>query len=535
MADIKSGQDVTSLMVGIKSGDDVTALMSGDVGSSATVPEPPRGRDFKVFGVNIHVPPEDKPRLDSNIATVGGVGIAPEDALMVGQAAKGIAAATSAGGMVAGLKEAVKTANPVVKFEVSRRALKAVGVPDGVAEVIAFGVSGYRRGGKPPVPEGPVSEPGYPRASSTPAPPSAPVEPPAHLDLSQRVPAGGLTQQQIGERLAATKAQGMTAPQVEPVMAPRPSPSSVPVPEGPPEPSMAKPTAPSKSPQQILNEEAIAKRRAAYQESLKADAKPVLEDVEAGKITAEQAAAELAKRWGTPSDAERRFPPNKSGLPSNPPTARKAMGKVSDLAEMQKAEPQSVKDFEEIAKQGRIHSATGKFSKAEEAAKTPISSGETAGYSESDIAKFFVDRRGGRSDLAAYDYVKALHTEGRPISAALWDEVVTKKPTGYVKSGDLYVQNPSNPPTARKARGKVSDLADMPIDPPKPVEPAATPSQTDRLLNSLTGPLRKSAKSTSQGLIFRVNSTGGIAELERAANKIGLSLERVGVGEWQIK
>jgi hypothetical protein len=97
---------------------------------------------------------------------------------------------------------------------------------------------------------------------------------------------------------------------------------------------MAKPAAPSKSPQQILNEEAIAKRRAAYQESLKADAKPVLEDVEAGKMTAEQAAAELAKRWGTPSDAERRFPPNKSGLPSNPPTARKARGKVSDLADM---------------------------------------------------------------------------------------------------------------------------------------------------------------------------------------------------------
>ncbi len=345
MADIKSGQDVTALMSGAvptgpKPGEDVTALMN----ATPAAPEKPSGRDFKIFGVNIHVPPEDKPRLDSNIAMVGGVGIAPEDALMVGQAAKGIATATSAGGMVAGLKEAVKTANPVVKFEVSRRALKAVGVPDGVAEVIAFGVSGYRRGGKPPVPEGPVSEPGYPRASSTPAPPPAPVEPPAHLDLSQRVPAGGLTQQQIAERLAATRAQGMTAPQVEPVMAPRPSPSSVPVPEGPPEPSMepVKPYAPSKSPQQILNEEAIAKRRAAYQESLKADAKPVLEDVEAGKMTAEQAAAELAKRWGTPSDAERRFPPNKSGLPSNPPTARKARGKVSDLADMPIEPPKPV-------------------------------------------------------------------------------------------------------------------------------------------------------------------------------------------------
>ncbi len=210
-----------------------------------------------------------------------------------------------------------------------------VGGPAGavVGRTVGEAVAGRMR---PPVPEGPVSSPGYPRSGSTPAPPPAPVEPPAHLDLSQRVPAGGLTQQQIAERLAATKAQGMTAPKVEPVMAPRPSPSSVPVPAGPPEPSIeaAKPAAPSKSPQQILNEEAIAKRRAAYQESLKADAKPVLEDLEAGKMTAEQAAAELAKRWGTPSDAERRFPPNKSGLPSNPPTARKARGKVSDLADM---------------------------------------------------------------------------------------------------------------------------------------------------------------------------------------------------------
>ncbi len=214
-----------------------------------------------------------------------------------------------------------------------------VGGPAGavVGRTVGEAVAGRMR---PPVPEGPVSSPGYPRAGSTPAPQPAPVEPPAHLDLSQRVPAGGLTQQQIAERLAATRAQGMTAPQVEPVMAPRPSPSSVPVPEGPPEPSMAKPAA--KSPQQILNEEAIAKRRAAYQESLKADAKPVLEDVEAGKMTAEQAAAELAKRWGTPSDAERRFPPNKSGLPSNPPTARKARGKVSDLADMPVEPPKPV-------------------------------------------------------------------------------------------------------------------------------------------------------------------------------------------------
>ena len=164
-----------------------------------------------------------------------------------------------------------------------------VGGPAGavVGRTVGEAVAGRMR---PPVPEGPVSSPGYPRAGSTPAPPPAPVEPPAHLDLSQRMPAGGLTKEQIGERLAAAQKQGMTAPAYEspqnpvtPVREPLPPRASAPVPEGPPEPSMAKPAAPSKSPQQILNEEAIAKRRAAYQESLKADAKPVLEDVEAGR------------------------------------------------------------------------------------------------------------------------------------------------------------------------------------------------------------------------------------------------------------
>ncbi len=193
------------------------------------------------------------------------------------------------------------------------------------------------------------------------APVVSPETTPPHLDLSQRVPAGSLTQQQIGERLAAARAQGMTAPQPLTVMAPRPSPSSVPVPPGPPEPSMAPETVAAKpepfnaprvvekpqTPKQI-SEQALSEHRAVINAAREANVElkpgdrealvkivrsgvPAKDAVEALKASRDPA-AELAKRLGTPSDAEMTFPPNKSGLPSKPPTARKARGKLSDLA-----------------------------------------------------------------------------------------------------------------------------------------------------------------------------------------------------------
>jgi hypothetical protein len=62
---------------------------------------------------------------------------------------------------------------------------------------------------------------------------------------------------------------------------------------------------------------------------------PVKDAVEALKATrTTDPAAELARRFNLPSDAERTFPPNKSGLPTKPPTARKARGKIADLAEI---------------------------------------------------------------------------------------------------------------------------------------------------------------------------------------------------------
>lgn len=303
-------------------------------------PEPSKGHDFKVLGVNVHVPGETKPRLDENIATVGGVGIAPEDALMAGMAAKGIAKATTTGGMIAGLKEAVKNADPIVKFEVTRRALRSAGVPDGAAEIIAFGISGYRRGAKTPTPSSPDSP---------------------HLDLSARVPAGGLTQQQIAERLAAARTQGMAAPAVEPQMSPRPSPSNVPA--MPPKPApVAEPPpveAPTPaaiapfngprlvpSPQKLANDLGIAAKRAgvtvtaaddvAVLQAVRGGADPAtaIADVVAAKAPADPA-AELARRFGLPSDAERTFPPNKSGLPTKAPKAD-AAAKIQAVRERAK-------------------------------------------------------------------------------------------------------------------------------------------------------------------------------------------------------
>jgi hypothetical protein len=93
-----------------------------------------------------------------------------------------------------------------------------------------------------------------------------------------------------------------------------------------PAPEPAIPGARGKSPQQIANETALAARRAKYQDAQQAQPEAPVTDP----------AAELARRLGTPSDAERTFPANKSGLPARAPTAVKARGgaKIADLADM---------------------------------------------------------------------------------------------------------------------------------------------------------------------------------------------------------
>lgn len=111
--------------------------------------------------------PPERPRLDSDLVTIGGVNIAPEDVLMVGQAGRAVAgAARGAAGAVPGIyegaREAISQAAPAVKYEATKTFLEHLGVPSSLATVTAIAVSGYRRGSKTPpvsVPEAPASRP----------------------------------------------------------------------------------------------------------------------------------------------------------------------------------------------------------------------------------------------------------------------------------------------------------------------------------------------------------------------------------------
>jgi len=84
-------------------------------------------------------------RPDSNMLTVGDVGLAPETALMGVQAGRAI---LKPGLALAGrVGEAAAHVAPVVKYEIAKHTLTALGLPDSVATVAAIAVSGYKKGG----------------------------------------------------------------------------------------------------------------------------------------------------------------------------------------------------------------------------------------------------------------------------------------------------------------------------------------------------------------------------------------------------
>jgi hypothetical protein len=225
-------------------------------------------------------------RVDSNIigGTEGG-GIAPEDVLMVGQAGRAITRAAMNSGMVGAVQAAAAQASPVIKYEVARHTLTAIGIPNAIATPVAMVISGYTRGGKGAVPgemPGPVD-------------PAAP-----HLDRSVPVQPGALTQEQIGQRVFS--GQGTPAPAaakpplgrvrgvidvLPPDVAPvRPGASTpdAPAPLGATgDPAAAPPSPPGSAgpappvtntlpDQRALNEAALAARRAAYQARVQAAA-----------------------------------------------------------------------------------------------------------------------------------------------------------------------------------------------------------------------------------------------------------------------
>lgn len=303
--------------------------------SDTAAPEKPKGHDFTILGVKIHVPAEGGARADSNVLGWGteGAGVAPEDVLMAGQAVRGIAKATATGGALSGVKNAIMQADPIVKYQFVYHGLRAAGVPESFAIPAAMMASGYKRGAKaaPPPDAGPVSLPGYPRTGTTPAP--AAVEPAPHLDTSVMARPGTLTSQQIGERIAAMNGKPKLAAQ-EPVYAPRPTPSEVPPMPTPAPVAVPTPAAPAVSPARIANDLGLAARRAGVQLTAADDA-AVLSAIAKGAdpsqaiaeriavraaeqaaaaaraqpsaeppMTAEEMAARLTGKWGTPTDAE---------------------------------------------------------------------------------------------------------------------------------------------------------------------------------------------------------------------------------------
>jgi hypothetical protein len=72
----------------------------------------------------------------------------------------------------------------------------------------------------------------------------------------------------------------------------------------------------------------------------------------------------------------------------------------------------TLQEFENMAKLGRIHMAVedsvqpskGSLNKAE----SPVDFGRLYGYSEEDIACFYLKRRGGRADIAYAEYIHDL-------------------------------------------------------------------------------------------------------------------------------
>jgi len=268
----------------------------------------------------------------------------------------GIARAGMTGGAMAAAKVAAADASPLIKYEIAAAAMEHVGVPSAVARPIAMVLAGYKKGAKAEADvAGHVSAPGYPREVATPAPAAAAAAP--HLDLSRPMPAGTLTSEQIGERIAAAQAQGYTPPPVatKPPLGARMPAAAAPVPvpaaavdeftaaraarqASPPAEANLKPGRPGGNPalpdQVALNAEAIARRRAAYVASQQGApaVQPIVKASGQMKLTAPEfkefqrltqqgmppaAAAQevkvmrdLAQQFGlaTPTAAETRFP-----------------------------------------------------------------------------------------------------------------------------------------------------------------------------------------------------------------------------------
>ncbi len=165
-------------------------------------------------------PAPDGERVDSNLMTIGGVGIPPE-AVLMGPLQAGRALldpALSLGGKAAaGVSAIVANAAPIVKYELAKHILRSTGLPEGVSTILAATVSGFKKGG-------------LAKAATTAAEAAVPAE--------------------------AAAVESAAAPSAAPAAAPAAAPTPV-------TPAAVAPGPRAISPQQRLNEDAIAARRAA--------------------------------------------------------------------------------------------------------------------------------------------------------------------------------------------------------------------------------------------------------------------------------
>lgn len=319
------------------------AAVLPDVSARAGVPAAGRGTqldpDKSMRGLDAATTPLAHPTgIDAVDNFTSPLGLA---SLAAGGA--GVVRAGVEGGAGMAAKSALAQASPLLKFEATRRALTAIGIPDVLATGAAVMVSGYK-GGKAAEVEH-VSAPGFPRTSTGPTP--APVAA-AQTDLS-RVPASSLTQEQIAERMAATNAGAVpeTAAAAVPVpagsrladqraafearAAARQAPAAAPAVEVPAaapiaSPAPASPAVSALPNQKALNELAIAARRAKTVLSPD-EARALVKVVEAGQ-TPQSAVADLMQarlaadpasafnaRYGLtqPTEAQIRFPKGMRG------------------------------------------------------------------------------------------------------------------------------------------------------------------------------------------------------------------------------
>jgi hypothetical protein len=207
----KLDSDSRRRFVRVNAASDKQPTMGPDPGSFETTGL--RGMFNKAF-------PPEKPRADSAIASgipiigsispgevVGGFGMGRAIGGAMGEAT------TTGGRVLAGAKEAITQASPIVKYEATKHLLTSAGLPESVAIPLAMVASGYQPGkkGTEPLPETPAapgsaSAPTAPEVAPSPAPTPASAGP-TKAPRAPRVGRASASASQTSEGFSLSKAE----------------------------------------------------------------------------------------------------------------------------------------------------------------------------------------------------------------------------------------------------------------------------------------------------------------------------------------